>query len=183
MRPDEIDRIGVRLGMYVIRPVKVTVRGKEFQRDVVDHPGSVCVLGLTTEDKILFVRQYRPGMGRASLELPGGRRKPDEAPEGAARREMEAETGYRPKSLELIGRFYPAPGYSAEEAFCFVCQQMEPGQMQFDESEEMSVEFLAYSDAIEAVRTGEIAESRSIIALLRWGDQMFGGLKPKSRIF
>lgn len=169
--------------MYEIRPVKVTVRGKEFRRDVVDHPGSVCVLGLTTEDKIIFVRQYRPGMGRESLELPGGRRRPDEAPEDAARREMEAETGFKPKSLELIGRFYPSPGYSSEEAWCFVCQQMAPGMMRFDESEEMSLEFLAYSDAIEAVRTGEIVESRSIIALLRWGDQMFGGLRPRARTF
>lgn len=169
--------------MYAIRPVKVTVRGKEFQRDVVDHPGSVCVLGLTTEDKIIFVRQFRPGMGRESLELPGGRRRPAEAPEEAARREMEAETGFRPKRLELIGRFYPSPGYSSEEVYCFVCQQMEPGLMRFDESEEMSVEFLAYSDAIEAIRTGEIVESRSIIALLRWGDQMFGGLRPHARDF
>ncbi len=169
--------------MYVIRPVKVTVRGKEFQRDVVDHPGSVCVLALTNEDRIIFVRQYRPGMGRESLELPGGRRRPDEAPEEAARREMEAETGWKPKTLELIGRFYPSPGYSAEEVYCFVCQQMGPGKMQFDESEEMSIEFLAYSDAIEAVRTGEIVDARSIIALMRWGDQIFGGLKPQPQTF
>ncbi|MFZ5815107.1 MAG: NUDIX hydrolase [Bacillota bacterium] len=166
--------------MYVIRPLKVTVRGKEFQRDVVEHPGSVCVLGLTTEDKILFVRQFRPGMGRESLELPGGRLRAKEAPEEAARREMEAETGYRPKSLQLIARFYPTPGYSSEEVYCFVCQQMAPGQMQFDESEEMQVEFLAYSDALEAVRNGEIVDARSIITLLRWGDQMFGGMKPRT---
>lgn len=169
--------------MYVIRPVKVTVRGREFQRDVVDHPGSVCVLGLTTEDKIVFVRQFRPGIGRSSLELPGGRRRAGEAPEEAARREMEAETGFRPKSLELIGRFYPSPGYSSEEAWCFACQQMEPGMMRFDESEDMSVEFLAYSDAIEAVRTGEIGDARSIIALLRWGDQIFGGLRSQAKTF
>lgn len=167
--------------MYVIRPVKVIVRGKEFQRDVVDHPGSVCVLGLTHEDRIIFVRQYRPGMGRTSLELPGGRLRPKEVPEEAARREMEAETGLRPKSLELMGRFYPTPGYSSEEVYCFICQQMAPGKMHFDESEEMSVEFLAYSDAIEAVRTGEIMDARSIITLMRWGDQMFGGVKQQPR--
>lgn len=166
---------GVCLGMYVIRPVSVTVRGKQFQRDMVEHPGSVCVLGLNIEDKILFIRQYRPGMGRESLELPGGRRRPGEEPEEAARREMEAETGFRPKRLDLIGRFYPAPGYSSEEVHCFSCQQMGPGQMQFDESEEMSVHFLSYADAIEAIRTGEIQEARTIISLFRWGDQIFGG--------
>lgn len=169
--------------MYEIRPVKVTVRGKEFTRDVVDHPGSVCVLALTTEDRIVFVRQYRPGLGRSILELPGGRRRPDEAPEDAARREMEAETGLKPKSLDLVGVFYPAPGYSTEEVYCFVSQQMEPGQMQFDESEDMQIEFLPYSEAMEAVRHGEIVDARSIIALLRWGDTMFGSLKPRPKTF
>lgn len=169
--------------MYEIRPVKVTVRGKEFTRDVVDHPGSVCVLALTSEDRIVFVRQYRPGIGRTSLELPGGRRRPDEAPEDAARREMEAETGIRPMDLRLVGTFNPAPGYSSEEVFCFVAQQMEPGLMRFDESEDLQVEFLPYDAAMEAVRRGEIVDARSIVTLLRWGDEMRGGLRAMPKVW
>lgn len=169
--------------MYEIRPVKVMVRGKEFTRDVVAHPGSVCVLALTTEDRILFVRQNRPGMGRTSLELPGGRLRVGEAPEDAAKREMEAETGFRPKNLRLVGRFYPAPGYSTEEVYCFVSDQMEPGMMEFDESEDLQVEFLPYFEAMEAVRLGEIVDARSIITLLRWGEELFGGLKARPSTF
>lgn len=168
--------------MYEIRPVKVMVRGREFTRDVVDHPGSVCVLALTTEDRIVFVRQYRPGIGRSSLELPGGRLRPDEAPEEAANREMEAETGIKPLDLRLVGTFYPAPGYSSEEVYCFVSQQMEPGMMRFDESEDLQVEFMPFFEAMEAARHGEIVDARSIIALLRWGDEMYGGLKGLPRI-
>ncbi len=164
--------------MYEIRPVTVRVRGKEFARDVVQHPGSVCVLGLTTEDRVIFVRQFRPGMGRDSLELPGGRIRPGESPEEAARREMEAETGFRPRSLELIGRFFPAPGYSSEEAHCFVSDQLVPGTMSYDESEELSVEFLSYAEALDAVRTGEIQDARSLIALMLWGEPLFGRLQP-----
>lgn len=164
--------------MYQIRPVKVTVRGREFTRDVVDHPGSVCVLALTTEDRIVFVRQHRPGIGRQSLELPGGRRRPDEAPEAAASREMEAETGLKPLDLRLVGTFFAAPGYSTEEVYCFVAQQMEPGIMRFDESEDIQVEFLPYFEAMDAVRSGEIVDARTIIALLRWGDETYGRLRP-----
>lgn len=169
--------------MYEVRPVKVTVRGKEFTRDVVDHPGSVCVLAMTTADTILFVRQMRPGIGRSSLELPGGRRRPDEAPEDCARREMEAETGMKPRGLRLVGTFYPAPGYSSEEVYCFVSDQMEPGKMSFDESEDLQVEFLPYFEAMEAVRHGEIVDARSIIALLRWGDEMYGTLQAQPRTY
>ncbi|HEY3368030.1 MAG TPA: NUDIX hydrolase [Symbiobacteriaceae bacterium] len=166
--------------MYGIRQVTVTVRGREFTRDVVDHPGSVCVLALTTEDRIVFVRQYRPGIGRMSLELPGGRRRSGEPPEGAALREMEAETGLRPKDLKLVGIFYPAPGYSSEEVHCFASEQMAPGQMQFDASEEIQVEFLPYAEAIEAVHRGDIVDARTLVALLRWGEAMYGGLRPRA---
>lgn len=169
--------------MYEIRPVKITVRGKEFTRDVVDHPGSVCVLAMTTEDRILFVRQLRPGIGRSSLELPGGRMKVDEAPEDTARREMEAETGMKPKGLRLVGTFFSAPGYSAEECYCFVSDQMEPGKMSFDESEDLQVEFLPYFEAMDAVRHGEIIDARSIVTLLRWGDEMYGSLRARPKTF
>lgn len=161
--------------MYKIRSVSVVVRGREFTRDVIDHPGSVCVLALTTEDRIVFVRQFRPGMDSVSLELPGGRLRPGESPEEAAQREMEAETGIRPRDLRLVGTFYAAPGYSSEKVHCFVAEQMGPGQMHFDASEEIQVEFLPYSEAMEKVRRGEILDARSIVALLRWGDEMYGG--------
>jgi len=165
--------------MYEIRPVKVTVRGREFTRDVVDHPGSVCVLALTPEDRIIFVRQFRPGLERKTMELPGGRLRKGEAPEEAAHREMEAETGLKPMDLVLVGRFFPAPGYSTEEVYCFVAQQMEPGLMQFDESEDLQVEFIPYAEAMELVRKGEIVDARSIIALLRWGDEMYDDLQAR----
>lgn len=169
--------------MYEITPVKVTVRGKEFTRDVVDHPGSVCVLSLTTEDRIIFVRQMRPGIERNSLELPGGRLGADEAPEECARREMEAETGMRPRGLRLVGTFFPAPGYSREECYCFVAGGLEPGQMRFDESEDLQVEFLPYFEAMDAVRHGEIVDARSIITLLRWGDEMYGSLRAQPKTY
>jgi ADP-ribose pyrophosphatase len=164
--------------MYEIRPVKVTVRGREYTRDVVGHPGSVCVLALTPEDRVVFVRQYRCGIGRNSLELPGGRLRPGEAPEDAAHREMEAETGLKPRDLRLVGTFCPAPGYSAEEVHCFVSERLEPGQMHFDQSEDLQVVFMPFAEAMDGVRRGEISDARSIVALLRWGDETYGGIGP-----
>jgi ADP-ribose pyrophosphatase len=167
--------------MYEIRSVTMTVRGKEFARDVVVHPGSACVLGWTMEDRIPFVRQFRPGMDRPSLELPGGRLRSNETPVEAAAREMEAETGLRPVSLRLLGEYWAAPGYSTERVYLFLAEQLRPGQMRFDESEEMQLLFLDYAEALEAIRTGEIVDARTIVALFRWGDQIFGSLRPPTR--
>lgn len=161
--------------MYKIKPITVTVRGRQFVRDVLEHPGSVCVLAVFGSDSLVFVRQQRPGIGRESLELPGGRVGDGETPEQAAVREMEAETGMRPQGLRLLTTFYPTPGYSSERTWCFVAESLEPGTMQFDESEEMSVEFLSWPAARAAIAAGAIVDARSLLALLFWGEEERGG--------
>lgn len=162
--------------MYQIKPITITVRGRQFLRDVLDHPGSVCVLAPFGEDSLVFVRQPRHAIERDNLELPGGRIKPGEAPEDAAVREMEAETGFRPYGLRLLVTFFPAPGYSTEKTWCFVAEGVEPGAMRFDESEDMSVEFLSWPQARAAIETGAIVDARTLLALCFWGEKMKGGM-------
>lgn len=169
--------------MYQIKPVTITVRGRQFLRDVLDHPGSACVLSLFGENNLVFVRQQRPAIERESLELPGGRMKPGESPEEAAVREMEAETGFRPIGLRLLTTFYPAPGYSNEKTWCFVAEDLEPGRMQFDESEEMSVEFLSWPATRAAIEAGAIVDSRTLLALSFWGEERKGGLLRPGKTF
>lgn len=168
--------------MYKIKMVPVDVRGETYERDVIDHPGSVCVLALTAEDQVILVRQQRPGMGRQALELPGGRLRPGEAPEDAARREMETETGLRPSHLTLLCAFYPAPGYSTEECFCFVARGLAPGRMQYDANEDLMVEFRAFDAAMAAVKSGEIVDARSVVTLLRWGSEEYDKMRPMPKL-
>ncbi|MGA8367341.1 MAG: NUDIX hydrolase, partial [Candidatus Acidiferrales bacterium] len=54
----------------------------------------VVVLAATAEGPLLLVRQYRPAVGKETLELPGGHVEDGESPEAAARRELAEETGY-----------------------------------------------------------------------------------------
>lgn len=169
--------------LYRIKPITITVRGRQFERDVLEHPGSVCVLALFGSDSLVFVRQSRPAIGRESLELPGGRVRPGEKPEDAAVREMEAKTGMRPIGLRLLATFFPAPGYSSERTWCFVAEDLEPGRMEFDASEEMSVEFLSWPATRAAIEAGAIADARSLVALTFWGEEQRGGLIRPGKTF
>ena len=169
--------------MYQIKPITVTVRGRQFQRDVLEHTGSVCVLAMFGSDSLVFVRQQRFAIGRENLELPGGRIRPDEKPEAAARREFEAETGMRPLGLRLLATFYPTPGYSSEQTWCYVAEDLEPGKMAFDESEELSVEFLSWPATRAAIEAGAIVDARSLIALTFWGEENRGGYVRPGRTF
>lgn len=46
--------------------------GRIATREVVEHPGGVCVAALTPENELLFVRQFRYPYSEVLLELPAG---------------------------------------------------------------------------------------------------------------
>lgn len=68
---------------------------------------------------VILVSQYRVPLGRFSLEIPAGLigdevGSEDEAPEAAAARELEEETGYRAEHMENLGEFFSSPGMVSE---------------------------------------------------------------------
>ena len=77
--------------------------GRPAQREVVRHPGGVCVLALDQDGQVTLVRQYRYPMGEHIIELPAGKLDPGEEPSVAARRELEEETGLRAGKLTYLG--------------------------------------------------------------------------------
>jgi ADP-ribose pyrophosphatase len=62
----------------------------------VDTPPSVMTVPLTADVDLVFVRQYRHNLKAHVLEFPAGTVNEGEAPEAAALRELEEETGHTP---------------------------------------------------------------------------------------
>ena len=80
--------------------------GKTAIREVVRHPGAVCVIPVTDDNEVIMVRQFRYAMGEALLEVPAGKLEPNEDPLEAALRELEEESGVVAKRVEHIGELY-----------------------------------------------------------------------------
>jgi ADP-ribose pyrophosphatase len=78
--------------------------GSVSEWDIHDPPfATVGVLALTDDDRVVLVRQFRPGPGEVLWELPGGVVDDGEDLEEAAARELLEETGYQASAVDLVG--------------------------------------------------------------------------------
>jgi ADP-ribose pyrophosphatase len=68
---------------------------------IVRDPGVICLV-LDVEGNIVLVRQFRPPLGRTTIEVPAGSIDPGETPHQAAAREILEETGYVCRKLVRI---------------------------------------------------------------------------------
>ena len=74
--------------------------GREATLEVVRHEGSVVLVPMTADGRLLLVRQYRHAAGRFLWELPAGSLESGEDPEAAATRECQEELGLIPGRIE-----------------------------------------------------------------------------------
>jgi len=104
--------------------------GVRADRDIIVHPGSVVVLPIFEDGRILLIRQYRHSVGEFLWELVAGRKEPGETPAAAARRELMEETGYRAKRLRKLMRVIPTPGFVKEWMWIFAAEGLRQGGAQ-----------------------------------------------------
>lgn len=141
--------------------------GRTAVREVVEHPGGVCVAALTGENELLFVRQFRYPYGEVLLELPAGKRDPSESPLECGKRELLEETGAVGRGYLSLGKLYPSPGYCAEIIHLYLCRVESFGGQSPDEDEFLQVERIPIRRAAEMVLNNEIPDAKSQVAILK----------------
>jgi ADP-ribose pyrophosphatase len=149
----------------VLEPTGIRVR-----RDVVRHTGSVVVLAVDEESKVLLERQYRHAAGRFLYELPAGRIDEGENALAAGKRELFEETGYTARKWKRILRFWASPGFVAETMSLFLARDLRPGAAQPEEDEAIEIQFVALKKAVAMVVNGAIQDAKTIAGVL-WLDQ------------
>jgi len=153
---------------HLIDVRKDTVRlpnGKTTTREIVVHPEVIGVVPVLDDGRLLLVRQFRKAASRVLLEIPAGGIDPPESPEDAVRREMEEETGYRVGSMRLLTRFYTSPGFTTELMHLYAATNLEPGEPT-ENTDQIELVPLSLEESMERVKSGEMADAKSIVALL-----------------
>jgi ADP-ribose pyrophosphatase len=145
--------------------------GRRELREMVVHPGSVVVLPLLEDGRIVMIRNRRFTIESTLLELCAGTREvgqggePEDVAECAAR-ELEEETGYRASVLEPLLSFYPSPGMSNERMHVFVARGLVETAQKLDPGEQIEVELLTPEAVLECIRRREICDAKTIAAVL-----------------
>lgn len=143
----------------------ITQGDGEALREVVRHSGGACVLA-EKNGEFAFVRQYRHAMDKDMLEIPAGKLENGEAFNITAARELEEECALKPLNLTKIAEVCVSPGYDDEVIGIFFASEFSPSVQKLDDDEELTVEWIKKEQAYAMVRSGEITDAKTVIALL-----------------
>jgi len=140
--------------------------GVRTTREVITHPGSVVVLPVLPDGRILLIHQYRHAARQYLWELVAGRIDPGETPKVAAARELIEETGYRAKRFRVFLDVFPTPGFLEERMFILLAEGLTAGQAEPEEDEKIISRAYSRKQLEEMIRGGKLRDAKSIAGIL-----------------
>jgi ADP-ribose pyrophosphatase len=150
----------------VQRDTVIEPGGVRADRDIVVHPGSVVVMPVFEDGRVLLIRQYRHTVGEFLWELVAGRKEPDETPSAAARRELLEETGYTARRLRKMLHIIPTPGFVNEWMWIFAAEGLVEGNARPEEDEKITPRIFTLKQLDAMIRSGRLRDAKSIAGLL-----------------
>ncbi len=136
--------------------------------ECIRHPGGALAVPVTSEGKLILLRQYRFAVAGRLLEFPAGTVEDSETPFDTIKREIEEETGYRAKKWQKLGEFFLAPGYSDEIIYAYLAQDLEKLEIppKLDDDEDIEVLFFTPAELEKAILQGEPVDSKTISSFM-----------------
>lgn len=136
-------------------------------REFVTTNDASAVVAIDREENIYLVNQFRYAQQKELLELPAGGVEEGESFLQAAKRELLEETGLESSSWKELGSIVPT-SFSNQKLHLFLAEDVEKtGALNLDEGEFLEVVLMPLKKALEYVRSGKIADSKTIIGILK----------------
>ena len=151
----------------VVEDQVINPGGGQSQYGVVHFKNkAIAIVPLDNDGNTWLVGQERYTLGAYSWELPMGGAVDGEEPIEAARRELKEETGLTASRWSQILRLHVSNSITDEEGFVFIAQDLEEGEPDFDETEDLQIKKLPLAEAVAMIGRGEITDAISVAAIL-----------------
>lgn len=158
------------------RPPWLVLRHQRFRlpsgREIPDYwisefPAWVNVVAVTERDELVFVRQYRPGLGAVHYEIPAGVVDQGEDVETAARRELREETGFAGGRWSVLSRLSANPALQNNLTTSYLAEGVaRVGEPAPELTEDLRVHLVKVGDAARLLRNGEMVQALHAAPLL-----------------
>jgi ADP-ribose pyrophosphatase len=176
MTPGSAPRLGSRR-VYAGRLLTVdvdTVRAPDestIELEIVRHSGAAAVVPFLSDPdgpdpQVLMLRQYRYAVEGTIWEIPAGLLRPGEEPLACAHRELLEETGAHAERIEPLTTIYTTPGFTDERIHLFMASGLVVGEPSHEPDEFIEMSPQPLSRLLELIRSGELADAKTIVALL-----------------
>lgn len=141
--------------------------GMKATREVIHHPGGVCVAALDEEENVYLVKQFRYPFGKALTELPAGKLEYGEDPLECGTRELKEEVGATAQRMTYLGCLYPTVADDTEIIHMYMAEGLDFGEQSLDEGEFLDVEKMPLKEAFELVMKNEMPDAKSQMAIMK----------------
>ena len=132
----------------------------------VSIPDFAVIVATTPEGFYILERQYKHGIGKISMTLPGGSINAGENPLDAAKRELREETGFVSGTWHHLGTYMGDANYGCGRAWVFrAFDAVQTSQPNSGDLEEMEIVHLNYRDMLENLLQGEVVAAAAVAAL------------------
>jgi 8-oxo-dGTP pyrophosphatase MutT (NUDIX family) len=128
---------------------------------------AIGILPLDQQMNTWLVGQYRFPLNQYSWEIPEGGGRLDIEPLESARRELLEETGLVAAEWSPLMEMYLSNSVSDEHAIIFLARNLRQEQPQPDETEQLQIKKVSFTEAYQMVEKGMITDSMSVAAILK----------------
>jgi ADP-ribose pyrophosphatase len=145
--------------------------GKQVNRDIIRHNGSVVILALDKgkskkDPLVLIERQYRHAAQQYLYEVPAGKMEAGEDHLEAAKRELLEETGYQAKKWTKLVKYFASPGFLGEWMQVFLAEDLTAGKAQPEEDESFELQFVPLSEMLRLIDAGKVRDGKTLISVM-----------------
>jgi ADP-ribose pyrophosphatase len=166
----------------VLRDRLIEPGGKQNERDIIRHNGSVVILAIDRSKSkkdpwIVVERQYRHAARQFLWELPAGKLEPGEDALAGAQRELAEETGYRARKWKTLVEYYPSPGFLGESMKIFLAEGLLAGNAHPEDDEQIEFRLVKLSEALKLIDKGAILDGKTLTGVLLYARLNAAGRK------